>query len=115
MNFKKLCSVVFLALPLIVSTLKLCGQVDTSGVNQLFRMDLLDLMNQKVVTASKYTQSSAEAASSIGVITSDEIKQFGYRTLGEALSSQRGMYQSNDKNYLYAVSYTHLRAHETVL
>ena len=60
-------------------------------------MDLLDLMNQKVVTASKYSQSSAEAASSIGVITSDEIKQFGYRTLGEALNSQRGMYLSNDK------------------
>lgn len=101
MNFKKLNSLILLALPLITLTIKLTGQVDTTGVNQLFRMDLPDLMNQKVVTASKYTQSSAEAASSIGVITAAEIKQFGYRTLGEALSSQRGMYQSNDKNYLY--------------
>jgi iron complex outermembrane receptor protein len=89
---------------LIVSTTQLSGQIDTTGVNRLFEMNLLDLMNQKVVTASKYSQSSAEAASSIGVITADEIKLYGYRTLGEALNSQRGMYLSNDKNYLYVGS-----------
>jgi outer membrane receptor for ferrienterochelin and colicin len=101
MNLKKIYSFIFLILPFFAPVVKLTGQVDTSGVNQLFQMDLLDLMNQKVVTASKYIQSSAEAASSIGVITAAEIKEFGYRTLGEALNSQRGMYQSNDKNYLY--------------
>ncbi|TAL60281.1 MAG: TonB-dependent receptor, partial [Bacteroidetes bacterium] len=54
--------------------------------------------------ASKYVQSTAEAASSIGTITADEIKSFGYKTLGEALNSQRGMYLTNDKNYLYVGS-----------
>jgi iron complex outermembrane receptor protein len=88
----------------IISTIQLSGQTDTSGVKKLFEMDLSELMNQKVVTASKYAQNSSEAASSIGVITSDEIKQYGYRTLGEALNSQRGMYLSNDKNYLYVGS-----------
>jgi outer membrane receptor protein involved in Fe transport len=72
---------------LITSTTQLSGQIDTTGVNRLFEMNLLDLMNQKVVTASKYSQSSADAASSIGVITADEIKLYGYRTLGEALNS----------------------------
>ena len=86
---------------LIISSLGLSGQIDTTGVNRLFEMDLSDLMNQKVVTASKYSQNSEEAASSIGVITSDEIKKYGYRTLGEALNSQRGMYLSDDKNYIY--------------
>ncbi len=93
-----------LASLLLVLSAGLSGQIDTTGVKKLFEMDLADLMNQKVVTASKYTQSSAEAASSIGVITADEIKQFGYRTLGEALNSQRGMYLSDDKNYLYVGS-----------
>jgi len=104
MIYKKLCFLVSFVLFLIVSTTRLSGQIDTTGVNRLFEMDLLDLMNQKVVTASKYSQSSAEAASSIGVITADEIKLYGYRTLGEALNSQRGMYLSNDKNYLYVGS-----------
>jgi iron complex outermembrane receptor protein len=76
------------------------GQVDTTGVKSLFEMSLSDLMNQTVVSASKYVQSAAEAASSIGTITADEIKNFGYRTLGDALNSQRGMYLSNDKNYM---------------
>lgn len=88
----------------LMSNISLTGQIDTTGVDRLFGMDLLDLMNQKVITASKYSQNSSEAASSIGVITSDEIKQFGYRTLGEALNSQRGMYLSNDKNYQYVGS-----------
>jgi outer membrane receptor for ferrienterochelin and colicin len=85
----------------IVAVLRLSGQIDTTGVNRLFEMNLSDLMNQKVVTASKYSQESSEAASSIGVITAGEIKKYGYRTLGEALNSQRGMYLSDDKNYMY--------------
>jgi outer membrane receptor for ferrienterochelin and colicin len=76
------------------------GQIDTSAINSLFEMSMDDLLNQKVVSASKYSQSPEEAASSIGTITADEIKNFGYRTLGEALNNQRGMYLSNDKNYL---------------
>ena len=101
MEFRKR---IYILLILIIPTWTLQGQTDTTGVNQLFEMDLTDLMNQKVVTASKYSQNSAEAASSIGVITADEIKQYGYRTLGEALNSQRGMYLSDDKNYLYVGS-----------
>src|SRR5665647_854381 len=104
MEFKMRYSILSLTSVLIVSSVSLSGQIDTTGMNKLFEMDLTDLMNQKVVTASKYSQSSAEAASSIGVITADEIKQFGYRTLGEALNSRRGMYLSNDKNYLYVGS-----------
>lgn len=76
------------------------GQFDTTGVTTLFEMSLTDLMNLKVVSASKYSQSSSEAASSIGIITAAEIKNFGYKTLGEAMNSQRSMYLSNDKNYL---------------
>jgi outer membrane receptor for ferrienterochelin and colicin len=101
---KNLSFLISSALLLILCTARLTGQVDTTGVKQLFEMDLMDLMNQKVVTASKYIQNSTEAASSIGVITADEIKNYGYRTLGEALNSQRGMYLSNDKNYLYVGS-----------
>jgi outer membrane receptor for ferrienterochelin and colicins len=80
------------------------GQADTSGIKGLLEMSLTDLMNQKVVTASKFTQSTAEAASSICTITAEDIKNYGFRTLGDALNSQRGMYLSNDKNYLYVGS-----------
>ncbi|MBA4322840.1 MAG: TonB-dependent receptor, partial [Odoribacter sp.] len=84
--------------------LSLFGQVDTTQINKLFEMSFSDLMNQEVITSSKFVQKSSEAASSIGIITADEIKNFGYKTLGEVLNSQRGMYLSNDKNYLYVGS-----------
>jgi len=93
----------FIFLILFLKTLSI-GQVDTSDVNKLFEMSLADLMNQEVVTASKFVQKSGQAASSISVITAEDIKNFNYATLGEALNSQRGMYLSNDKNYLYVGS-----------
>ncbi len=80
------------------------GQIDTTNLNKLFEMSLADLMNQEIVTASKFVQKSARSASSVSVITAEDIKNFNYTTLGEALNSQRGMYLSNDKNYLYVGS-----------
>lgn len=89
---------------LISIDLSLSGQIDTTQINKLFEMSFSDLMNQEVSTSSKFVQKSSEAASSIGIITAEEIKFFGYKTLGEVLNSQRGMYLSNDKNYMYVGS-----------
>lgn len=96
-------SFLFSALILSISSFSY-AQIDTTGVKDLFEMSLTDLMNQEVVTASKFVQRSAETASSISVITSEDIHNFNYATLGEALNSQRGMYLSNDRNYQYVGS-----------
>lgn len=62
-------------------------------------MDLSDLMKIPVVTASKFEQQAAEAPSSITVITSEEIKRYGYRTLADILASVQGFYVTYDRNY----------------
>jgi iron complex outermembrane receptor protein len=54
-----------------------------------------------VYSASKYEQKVTEAPSSVSIITSDEIKKFGYRTLAEILRSVRGLYTFYDRNYAY--------------
>ncbi|MGZ2371674.1 TonB-dependent receptor plug domain-containing protein [Ancylomarina sp. YFZ004] len=64
-------------------------------------MSFEELLNQNVVTASKYEQSLSEAPSSITIVTSDDIRDYGYNTLDEALNSQKGFYISNDRNYSY--------------
>jgi iron complex outermembrane receptor protein len=80
------------------------SQKDTSKISELFSMPLGELMNQEVITAAKFIQRSAESASSISVITAEEIESFNFSTLGDVLNSQRGMYLSNDRNYLYTGS-----------
>jgi iron complex outermembrane receptor protein len=70
----------------------------------LTELSVEQLMNVEVATvygASKYEQKVTEAPASVSIITSDEIRKFGYRTLGEALNSVRGFYISSDRNYNY--------------
>jgi outer membrane receptor for ferrienterochelin and colicins len=59
------------------------------------------LLSLPVSTAAKYQQTSAEAPASISVITSAEIESFHYKTLSDVLNRVRGMYISNDRNYVY--------------
>ncbi len=64
-------------------------------------MSLDSLLNISVSTASKYEQKTSEAPSSVTIITAEDIKRFGYQTLEEILSSVRGFYINNDRNYSY--------------
>jgi len=62
---------------------------------------LEDLLKVKVSTASKYEQLVGEAPASITVITQEEIRRFGYRTLQDVSSSVPGFYFSYDRTYSY--------------
>ncbi|WP_413673846.1 TonB-dependent receptor plug domain-containing protein [Massilia cellulosiltytica] len=65
-------------------------------------LPLEQLLNLEVVTASKIPQKISEAPSSVTVITAEDIRQRGYRTLTEVLQSVPGMTVSYDRNYNYA-------------
>lgn len=54
-----------------------------------------------VFSASKYEQKLTEAPSSISIITAEEIRKAGYRTLSDVLKSVRGFYISSDHSYDY--------------
>jgi iron complex outermembrane receptor protein len=59
------------------------------------------LKTVQVYSASMYVQNDREAPSSVTVITADQIRQFGYRTLADALRSVRGFDITYDRNYTY--------------
>lgn len=52
-------------------------------------------------TAAKYEQDQRHAAAAMSVITRDEIKAFGWRTLDQVLASLPGVYLTYDREYTY--------------
>lgn len=66
------------------------------------RLDLSQLMQVKVPIvygASKHDQKITEAPSDVSIVNKDDIKQFGYRTLGDILSGVRDLYINSDRVY----------------
>jgi iron complex outermembrane receptor protein len=60
-----------------------------------------DLLNAEVEGASRFAQPLSEAPSAVSVVSAEDIRQFGFRTLGEALQSMRGVYTTNERDYTY--------------
>lgn len=80
--------------------LGLAGSAAASD-EDLFSTSLEDLLGTTVSTASKYEQTAREAPASVTVVTAEDIRLYGYRTLDEILNSLPGFYVSNDRNYTY--------------
>lgn len=60
-----------------------------------------DLLSLKVSTASFHSQLVSEAPASVSIVSAEEIRRFGFRTLAELLSYVRGFYCTDDRNYSY--------------
>ena len=63
--------------------------------------DLAKLKVDSVYGAARFLEKAEDAATSITVITAEEIQKHGYRTLADMLQGVRGFYVINDRNYSY--------------
>jgi outer membrane receptor protein involved in Fe transport len=71
------------------------------AASDLMRLSLEELLDVRVIGASKYDQKQSEVAAAVDVLTRQEIKTFGWRTLDEALASLPGVYTTYDRQYAY--------------
>ncbi len=65
----------------------------------LTQTSLEHLLQLEVTTASKIARQVSNARSAVSIVTADDIKTYGYRTLAEILSSMRGLTITNDRSY----------------
>ena len=63
--------------------------------------ELLKIEVTQVYAASRYVQKISDAPATVSVITSDEIRKQGHRSLADVLRSMRGTYATYDRNYSY--------------
>jgi iron complex outermembrane receptor protein len=63
--------------------------------------DLLSVEVNTVYGAARREQRVTEAPSSVTILTAEDVRTFGWRTLAEALASVRGFYTTYDRNYTY--------------
>jgi outer membrane receptor for ferrienterochelin and colicin len=81
-----------------------CGWAQEPHAPDLTDTSLEDLMKIKVESvwgASKYLQKVTQAPASVTIVTSNDIRRYGYRTLADILRSVRGFYVTYDRNYSY--------------
>ena len=79
----------------------LAPAVTAGEADALADLGLEQLLGLDVYAASRFPQPLAEAPSAITVVTSEDIRQFGYRTLADVLRSIPGLHFSSDRVYDY--------------
>ncbi|QBE66800.1 TonB-dependent receptor plug domain-containing protein [Pseudoduganella lutea] len=100
MSSKNLRRNIIVALALQAAFTQASGQ--DAAADDLAAMPLESLMGVTVVTsASRFVQRVSDAPSAVSVLTSQDVREHGWRTLAEALASLPGVYISDDRNYSY--------------
>lgn len=87
------------AMALVLGTAAAHGQQQPQS--DLTSISLEDLTQVKVYSASKHLEDSDDPPSAVTIITADDIRRYGWRTLAEVLSSVRGFYTFYDRDYVY--------------
>lgn len=88
---------VHLALCLLLSS----GAVLAQQTLDLTEVPFEQLMQREVVSASKMARQISDSPSAVAIVTADDIRAYGYRTIADVINSMRGLYTTSDRRYQY--------------
>jgi outer membrane receptor for ferrienterochelin and colicins len=85
-------------LPCVALVLCVVSGIASAQDSAQSEMDLGALLDTPVSTAAKYAQNVRQVAGSVTIVTAEDIRRFGYRTLTDVLQSMAGVYVSNQRS-----------------
>ena len=59
------------------------------------------LVKREVVTGSTLARQISDSPSAVAIVTAEDIRAYGYRTIGDVINSMRGLYTTSDRRYQY--------------
>jgi iron complex outermembrane receptor protein len=71
------------------------GQGDLGGV------PFEQLVRREVVSGSQLARQISDSPAAVAIVTADDIRAYGYRTIAEVIGSMRGLYTTSDRRYEY--------------
>jgi iron complex outermembrane receptor protein len=77
------------------------GAVSPADSRNLENLAIEDLFRVTVSSVTRRQQTLSDAPASVTVVTSEDIRKFGYRTLADVIGGIKGIYISNDRAYQY--------------
>jgi len=74
---------------------------DSVGILDVTQRPFEELLDTEIITAAKLARQISDAPSAVSIVTAQDIRDYGYRTLDDILSSMRGLYMAHDFRYAY--------------
>lgn len=72
-----------------------------AGADDLTELPLERLLDTEVVSATRFARHVTDAASAVSVLTAEDIRIYGLRTLGEVLDHMRGLHVTHSLDYVF--------------
>lgn len=88
-------------LSLVIAASPAWSSVRTCEYGYLTDLPFEQLVQLEVQSASSLARAVSDAPSAIAVVTAQDIKDFGYRSLADILNSMRGLYTTHDHAFEY--------------
>lgn len=96
-----LCAVCWAAGLMLVTGQALAAGNDTAQPPDLTHLPFEQLLDMEVVTASKMARQVSDAPSAVAIVTAQDIRDYGYRTLADIFNGMRGLYTTYDRSFQY--------------
>lgn len=77
------------------------ADVYAQAASDIYDLSMDKLVNVDVTSASRFKQKISEAPSAVEVVSAEDFRNYGWRTLADALNSIRGLTTRSDRNYSY--------------